>query len=389
MGSRAKIFTARVCIHLLVCVLCIVGDDPCDEKYEEKICSMNERERRAEAIRMSVINETMEELKTLDDELNEHYHTIANAPLLAAHPKFLAILTAGNDFPLRSYHGFNHLLHLSTFRSGLSQLAEKEFLALLSIESSFEQILHATRTLRADAHTMLTSITREKWLDWKAMIGEDYRKFEAQNAAAISAEAGLGDVIATFSEFKFALDNSNYAKLPIKVRRYMNYFVDQHKASLDAHMKLVQAIVQYVQRVVTTLKTMADMCPLDELRAFKTRYCTIHRAIVSRLLVMITELTNSYDAVMDRYVKKICASMPSVETVLPSQSMLESFKRVYGPIANVTRELDAHFQKKMEKLSSAKQQLLRDKACYQLIISAGGVRKYCNSKGQIQLRNVP
>ncbi|VDK38505.1 unnamed protein product [Anisakis simplex] len=71
---------------------------------------------------MNVLNGIIGDLRQLDTELDHQYRTIANAVLLSSHLKLLAIVTAGNDFQLQSYHGFQHLLHQSTFRSALNQV---------------------------------------------------------------------------------------------------------------------------------------------------------------------------------------------------------------------------------------------------------------------------
>uniref|UniRef100_A0A914ZM04 Uncharacterized protein n=1 Tax=Parascaris univalens TaxID=6257 RepID=A0A914ZM04_PARUN len=372
-----------VCVGLLLHAVHVFGGNQCDEKYEERICALNGRERRAEGIRTDIIRETTQEMQNLDKELTEYYDTIARAPLLASHPKLLGILTAGIDFPLRSYHEFKHLQHASTFQLARNQLIEKEFLAFVAIENGFERILHSARTLRKDVRTMLASTTLEKWLEWRALLEEDFRVFEAQNAAAMSGEAELGDGMAMFRELQFALDNSNYANLPIIVRRHLHFFMDQHKIDLDNHMKLIQGVEKYVQDVVGALRAMAGKCQLDELRIFKTHDCARNRATASRYLTVVIDLTSSYDHVADRYVKKICANMPSVAMVIADKSSLESFERIYEEVANVTRSVSASFKEKMKTRSSARAQLIKDAACYQYIASTGDIRKYCNSKFQL------
>lgn len=107
------------------------------------------------------------------------------------------------------------------------------------------------------------------------------------------------------------------------------------------------------------------------------------RDYFNSILQVVIDLTSSYDLVADRYIKKICANMPSVATVIADKSSLKSFERIYERVANVTRLVSASFKEKLKARSSAKAQLLKDADCYQYIVSTGEIRKYCNSKFQL------
>lgn len=107
-----------------------------------------------------------------------------------------------------------------------------------------------------------------------------------------------------YVKLQFALDNSNYAKLPIIVRRHLNFFMDQHKIDLDNHMKLIQGVEKYVQKVVEALRAMASKCQLDELRIFKTHDCARNRATTSRYLTVPPTVPRSYQTHSQRNIEK-------------------------------------------------------------------------------------